>query len=204
MKLVGASGQFVRHPHFDKSGTITTGGAVQLILAERMRCSMVLVQNISTAPMNLEIGSARATATLTSGVVTSVSITNAGFGFTVPPVVEFIGGGDSAANPNYLDCALPGGQAPVNAAKGVAVLGGGAVTSITIVNGGSGYVRAPYVFIRNADNDPYGCAIPSATSGVLLSANGGSFFENGTVCTTDALALYCPTTASAFLCKWSD
>lgn len=208
MKLVGASGQFVKHPTFNNSGTIASGGTAQLILPERPRCSMILVQNISTASMYLEIGSARATATLTSGVVTSVSITNAGFGFTVPPIVEFIGGGDSSANPNYLGAPLPGVQAPTNVATGIAVLGtggsAGTVASITIVNGGAHYTKAPLVFIRNSENDPYGCATPSATSGIFLSPNGGSFYENGTCCTTDALAIYCPTSSSAYTVCYMD
>ena len=208
MKLVGASGQFVKHPTFNLSGTITTGGIAQLICAERPRCSMFLIQNISNYPMNLEVGSARATATLTSGVVTSISITNAGFGFTVPPIVEFLGGGDSAANPNYLGAGLPGVQAPSNVATGIAVLGSGGtagtVASITIVNGGAKYVEAPYVFIRNAENDPYGCAKPSATSGILLNANGGSYYQNGTAQTTDPMALFCGTTSSPYVFQFMD
>lgn len=204
MKLVGASGQFVKHPTFNASGTITTGGTAQLILPERTRCSMFMVQNISTAAMFLEIGSARATATLTSGVVTSIAITNAGFGFTVPPVVEFLGGGDSSANPNYLGAGLSGYQAPTNVAKAHAVLTGGAVSSIVIENGGGNYVKAPYVFIRNSENDPFGVAIPSATSGILLGANGGSYYVNGTAQTTDSLALFCATTSSAYTAIWMD
>lgn len=179
MKLVGASGQFVKHPMFDHSGTITTGGTVQLIVAERPRCSMIVVQNISTAPMYLETGSARATCTITGGVVTSVSITNAGFGFTVPPIVEFLGGGDTSANPNYLGAGLPGVQAPTNVARGVAVLGGGAVSSITIINGGANYAKAPYVLMRNDENDPFGCAIPSATSGFFCLPMAGLSIKTG-------------------------
>ena len=208
MKLVGASGQFVKHPTFDSSGTITTGGTAQLIVAERPRCSMFMVQNISDTAMVLEIGSARATATLTNGVVTSVAITNAGFGFTVPPIVEFLGGGDSNANPSYLGAGMPGVQAPTNVATGIAVLGtggsAGTVASVTIINGGSGYVKAPYVFMRNSENDPFGCATPSATSGILLGANGGSYYVNGTAQTTDPLAIFCATTGKAFTCKWMD
>lgn len=204
MKLVGASGQFVKHPTFNASGTITTGGTAQLILAERPRCSMFMVQNISDTVMFLEIGSARATATITSGVVTSIAVTNAGFGFTVPPVVEFLGGGDLKANPNYLGAGLPGVQSPTTVASAHAVLTAGAVSSIVIDNGGANYVKAPYVFLRNAENDPFGAAIPSATSGVLLGANGGSYYVNGTAQTTDSLALFCATTAKAYTCHWMD
>lgn len=204
MKLVGASGQFVKHPTFNLSGTITTGGTAQLILPERTRCSMLLVQNISTTVMYLEIGSARATATITNGVVTSVAVTNAGFGFTVPPVIEFLGGGDAAANPNYLGAGLPGYQCPTNVAKAHAVLSAGTVGSIVVDNGGTNYVKAPYVFMRNAENDPYGVATPSATSGIELGANGGSYYQNGTCCTTDSLALFCSASTSAFTVEFMD
>jgi hypothetical protein len=81
------------------------------------------------------------------------------------------------------------------------------VASITIDYGGSGYLVAPYVSILNADADPNGCADPSAGggSGILLAANGGTYDRNGTVCTTDAMALFCATGIGAkFTCKWAD
>lgn len=202
MKLVGAAGQIVKHPMYDASGTITTGGTAQLVLPERPMCSMFMVQNISVDAMYLEIGSARATATITNGVVTSVAVTNAGFGFTVPPIIEFLGGGSRIKNPNYLAAGQPGFESPGNVANAHCVLSGNTVGSIVVDNGGAAYVKAPYVFIRNAENDPFGCATPSATSGILLGANGGSYYVNGTSTTTDSVSIFCATSASAFLCKW--
>lgn len=208
MKLVGASGQITRHPMYDASGGITTGGAPQLILPERPMCSMFIVQNTSDTAMYLEIGSARATATIAAGVVTSVAVTNAGFGFTVPPIIEFLGGGSSIKNPNYLAAGQPGFEGPSNVARARCVLGSGGsagtVASIVVDHGGSGYVNAPYVFIRNSESDPFGCATPSATSGIALGANGGSYYVNGTATTTDAMAIFCATTAKRFICKWHE
>lgn len=194
----------VRHPMYDASGAITTGGTAQLILPERPMCSMFVVQNISDTAMYLEIGSARATATITSGVITSIAVTNAGFGFTVPPIIEFLGGGSSIKNPNYLAAGQPGFESPSNVAKAHCVLTTGTVSSIVVDSGGANYVNAPYVWIRNSQQDPFGCATPSTTSGIALQANGGSYYVNGTATTTDSLAIFCATTAKRFTCKWHD
>jgi hypothetical protein len=201
MKLVGSRGQIVRDFMYDASGTITTGGTAQLILPERKTTSLILLQNISDTAMYVEFGSARATATLTSGVVTSISVTNGGFGFTKPPIVQFLGGGAGNGGPS-LGCGEPSYPSPANPAKGTAVLVAGAVSSITIDNGGSGYKIAPYVLITNSVDDPFGCATPSATSGYELTASGGPLQLNGTACTTDPIAIFCATTGKAFLAKW--
>lgn len=202
MKLVGSSGQIVKHPMFDASGLITTGGTAQLILPELPQASMCVIQNISDTDMYLEIGSARATATITSGVVTSVTVTNAGFGFTNPPLIRFLGGGDKSSNPSYLAAGQPGFESPRNPARAHAVLSGGTVGSIIVDSGGANYVNAPSVFMHNAENDPFGCATPSATSGILLSAQGGTYYVNGTCQTTDAMAIFCATTGKHFTVKF--
>lgn len=202
MHLVGSRGQIQRDFKYDASGTITTGGTAQLIMPERVQTSMLMIQNISINAMNLEIGGARASATITNGVVTAITVTNAGFGYTKPPRIKFYGGGDLTKNPTYLCPGLPGHISPSKTASAHAVLTGGTVSSIVIDNGGGNYVKAPYVFLESSEQDPYGCATPSATSGILLSANGGSYYLNGTAQTTDALALYCATTGAAFVCKW--
>jgi hypothetical protein len=157
--------------------------------------------------MFVEFGSARATATISSGSVSSITIKNAGFNFTKPPVVRFAGGG-YAGNASYLGLNQPGGEGPNSTlgsgrvAKAIATLSGGAVSAITITDPGAGYVIAPYVFIMNSDLDPYGCAVPSATAGVQIPASGGNVSFNGTSCMTDAVSVYCATTSAAFVCKW--
>ena len=200
---------------FDLSGTITEGTVAQLILPESKSRSMLLVSNISAVAMYLEIGSARATATISNGAVTSCTVTNAGFGFTFAPEIEFLGGGAYGQSGRYgtnisqfVGVGQIGYPAPNSPAKAHCVMTGSApnmsVASIAIDFGGLLYVAAPYVQITNRLADPNGCAIPSATSGIYLGPGGGSYYVNGTTCPTDPLALYCATTSSAFVLKWMD
>ena len=208
MHLPGSRGQIVRDFMYDASGTITTGGTPQLILPERMQNASGFVQNISTGVLMVEFGGARAHSTLTSGAVTSVTVDNAGFGYTVPPVVYFLGGGDTQKNPNYLCPGLPGFLSPSKPANAHVVLGtsaisGSLVSSIVIDDPGANYVEAPYVLLRSSQQDPYGAAIPSATVGTMLVASGGSIFFNGTAFTTDAISIYGGTTGQQCTCKYT-
>lgn len=193
---------------FDASGTITTGGTAQLILPERKSTSFLQIQNLSTGPLFLEFGSARATCTITNGVVTAVTVTNGGFGFTKAPNIVFYGGGNQDAfNPRIVNTAFIGVglvdyPSPGRPAVARCNITAGAVTGVTILDGGSGYVVAPQVFIANDLNDPVGAALPSATVGVLLGASGGSIFFNGTACTTDQISVLGATTGQAYSVKW--
>lgn len=210
MKLTGAAGQAVQHFKFDASGTIVSATLPQLILPRRNGTSMLVVQNLhATATMFLEFGSARAVATITNGVVTSVSVTNAGFGFSKPPALSFRGGGASNFA-GFLGATEPGSPPPSNVARGRCVMTGSApnmsVASITVDYGGSGYLIAPYVQIENNRFDPNGCADPSVNggSGVMLNPVGGSYYINGTSCPTDSMALFCATLGAPFTVKWMD
>jgi hypothetical protein len=213
MKLTSAGNQSVRHPMFCADGTITTGGTPQLVLARSQSRSYLLIENKSTGNLLIEIGSARATATLTSGAISSIAVTNAGMGFTYAPVIRFLGGGN-AGNSSNVGLGQPGGEAP-NSMMGAGrvatahcVMSGSAgaltVASITVNDGGIGYVAAPYVQIFNSDLDPLGVATPSATVGILLEPGGGAFCMEGTVCTTDAVSIYGATTGQAFVTRWMD
>jgi len=218
--LVGASGQNKRYFLFDASGTITTGGTPQLILPQHQSRSYLLIQNnAASGSLFVEFGSARGTASITNGVVTGVTITNAGFNFTKPPTVKFWGGGN-AGNTSYLGLNQPGGEAPHNLvtagapAHGIAVMTGSApnlsVASVTLTNGtkndplgGIGYVIAPFVQFINSDLDPYGAAVPSATVGIqLLPGAVGKLEYNGTMTPTDPVSIFGATTGQAFTCKW--
>ena len=212
MFLPGAKAQTNSDPYYDASGTITSGAAPQLIRPMVPSCSHFLFQNLhATAVMFLDFGSARATATVTNGAVSAITVTNGGFGFTYPPVVRFAGGGH-AGNMKYLGLNQPGGDGPTSSqvagrtAKARAVLTGGVVTSFTIDDPGAGYVIAPYVFIANTGLDPYGCASPltSSTAGGAIEVNalGGSYYVNGTVCPTDAVAVFSSTAGAPFTFKW--
>lgn len=211
MYLLNARGQNQRDTFFDFSSTITTGGTPQLLLPERKSTSFLFIQNISGTDMYIKFGSAKAHAVLTSGVVSSVVIDDAGFGFTLPPTVQFLGGGGIGWN--YNDGLNNGSTSPLsicpnNFATGQAVLAssaiaGSKVNSITVLNGGAKYKQAPYVSIMNNFNDPMGCGISSATSGVWLNAAGGSWTSNGTMTPTDPISIFCATTGTAFTCYWA-
>lgn len=68
---------------------------------------------------------ATATATISGGVVTGVTITSGGSGYTLPPDI-FFDSGDATAT---------------------ATVTGGVLTGITVTSGGSGYIDAPGVII---------------------------------------------------------
>lgn len=211
MQLVGAGSQIKYHPQFTADGSVAAGGTPQLVLPQVPSRSFLMLQNTSAGSLYFEFGSARATATLSSGGVGSIAVTNAGFNFTKTPVVRFSGGG-YAGNTAYLGLSQPGGEGPSSSivagkvARAHCVMTGSAgnlsVSSIVVDDPGAGYAVAPYVFIVNSDLDPYGCAAPSLTSGMLLTAQSPPFVLNGTSCFTDSVAVFGATTGQTFLCRW--
>jgi hypothetical protein len=203
MKLVGVRGQQQIDDYFDASGTITAGGTAQLLLAQRKSCSSFFFQNLSTGNLYLQFGLRPATATLTSGVVSSIAVNDAGFGFNAPPSV-FIWGGGNANDPASYGGALPGWPSPMHPATAVATISGGAINAINVTDGGSGYLVAPYVFVQALRSDPTGVGIPSATAGILVPASGGLFSIVDLTCPTTAVAVYGATTGQAYTCKWMD
>lgn len=214
MQLVGTRGQQERDYTYGGAGTITTGGTAQLLIPEHKSRALFIFQNLSTANLYLEFGAARATATITSGVVTSVSITNSGFNYTYAPDVFFYGGGNSnnSAHLGVGDYGYPSPGDPAyvwprttdlsaqKPAKGHAVLSGTSVNSIAIEDGGAGYNTAPLVFMRNSLRDPFGAATPSTTSGLLIPPSGG-YYINGPACPTEPIAIYGGTTGQQFWYK---
>ncbi len=207
MYLQNTKAQVRADPIYDASGTIAAGGTAQLVLPVHQSRAHFFFQNNSAHAMWVEFGSARATATITNGAVSSIAVTNAGFNFTYPPLVRFAGGGD-AGNSRYLGLNQPGGEGPNSSliaatpATAHAVLTTKAVSSIVVDSGGSGFVIAPFVFIYNDQLDPYGCAIPSSGVGVQVAPGGGSIYYNGTACPTDSVSVSGTTTADPFTCKW--
>ena len=207
--LVGYSGQYIHTPLYDVSGTITSGGTPQLLLPQSLMRSSLIIQNISDTAMYISIGAPPATASLTSGSVSSVSVGNAGFGYSMAPTVHFLGGANANRNsqPTYTLAGLPDYPAPSSVASAHCVMTGSApnmtISSIVIDNGGSGYAYPPFVYLRNRSLDPYGASIPSATNGILLAASGGSYTSNGSVCTTDQIAIFCASSSKAYTVKFS-
>jgi len=217
MKLVGSGLQNAPHYFYRADGSIATGGTAQLVLSKAFSRSSFFFQNTSAGVLMVEIGVGAATAVLTSGVVTSVTVTNTGFNFTKPPLVRFLGGGqpktDSVApwsqnviNPSYVGLSQPNGPSPTAVPTALAVLSGGfpaTISSITVTYGGSGFVLPPYVQILNSDLDPNGAALPSATVGIQLQP-GGSINYNGTTCPTEPIAVWGATLGQTYVCRWMD
>lgn len=214
---IGLSGQQRGTLLYDASGTISVGGQSQLALPVALSRCYLFIENLhNTSALRVEIGSARATAALTSGAVSSVTVTNGGFGFTYPPLIEFLGGGRMGTGA-LLGCGQPdypspgfseGGGLPAisgdHPAKAHAVLTAGVVTSIVIDDPGQGYLQAPYVRMFNDPRDPFGVADPnygSAVSGIVLNPAGSETFENN-VCPTDAISVFGATTGQPFTIKY--
>ncbi len=95
---------------------------------------------------------ATATATLTSGIVSSITITNAGVGYTSAPTIAFSGGTVTNAGTN------PTGTG--NATNFV-------VSGIQVTNPGSGYTSAPSVTFSSGT----GTTATANLSAVILGAN---------------------------------
>jgi hypothetical protein len=219
MKLVGSPGQFTQHFLYRADGTIVAGGTAQLVLGRSQSRSHLLIQNLSEGPLSVEIGFGGATAAISNGAVSGVTVTNAGMGYTRPPLVRFLGGGAVENNTSYVGLTQPGGPSPTNAAALSKALGGRpalgrcvmtgsapnmSIASITINDPGAGYAIAPFVHILADDLDPNGAALPSATAGILLTAGSDPLVYNGTVCPTDSVSIWGATTGQAFVCRWSD
>lgn len=207
MILNGARGQQQIDDLYDASGTITTGGTAQLVLPQRKSCSLLLVENISDTDMYFQIGVQPAVATLTNGVVTSVTVNDVGFGFVYPPEIVVSGGGN-AGDPSSKGGTLPNWPSPnspaiLQAVMATSTLGGQQISSITILNGGSGYLAPPFVYVRPDRRDPTGVGLPSATAGVLLKSGGGQMSFDATMCPTTAISVFCSATGKAYTCKWA-
>lgn len=215
MYLTGTKGQQSADRLYRINGTIASGTASQLVSPIPTTRAFFLFQNNSSATMWLGLGSALATATISGGAVTGCTIVNGGFGFTAPPIIDFLGGaaycpltglGPSGAG-------FPGYAAPNNFPNNAGyrpaiahtVLTSGVITSIVIDDPGAGYAFAPFVDIKNAHKDRYGCIDPfygSVANGFQLGA-GQSYTNNGPYCSTDQIAVFCNTTSSAFIFAWA-
>jgi hypothetical protein len=201
-RTVGFTEQQVLTPVYRADGYLAAGGTPQLILPRAAPRSSILIQNTSASDaITIEFGCARATATISGGKVTAITVTNPGFGFTYAPNVHFLGGGNPL-NGRDLGVGYPNQDAPSNYAAAHCVLTNGAISSIVIDNPGSGYTSAPYVQLLNDPNDDYGCAVPSSTSGYRL-APGQTLYQAFNVVTTDSVAVFGATAGDSWFCQYT-
>jgi hypothetical protein len=203
MQLPNSGNQTGLHPFYCADGTIATGGASQLVLPRAVSRSFLYIQNISAANMYVEIGNARATATIAGGLITGFTITNGGFGYTRPPQVWLYGGGNQN-NASFVAVGQPDYPPPPHPGSAHAVLTGGVVTSIVIDDPGALYAAAPMVFLAGDPLDPKGVADPdfSGTNSGIFLGPGQSYYMNGTSCPTTPVAIWGATTGQAFTCRW--
>lgn len=97
--------------------------------------------------MTLALDMNPATATVTNGVVTAITITNGGSGYTEVPDINIYGEGIGAI--------------------ATATISGGAVTSITVTNGGTGYVQATTNVVVYP---PFSLTVPDAVVDEAMSS----------------------------------
>lgn len=217
MHLLGSRSQSFRDFGYYADGTTSAGTTVAtLVLPEMPSRSMLYFVNNSAHAMWLGFGSARATCTISSGQVATVSVTNQGFGFSKPPHVTFYGGGippqqgQYAPISNYVGAPGPNFPAPNHPAQAHCVMAGSVpnqtVSSIVIDDPGNGYVSAPMVFLHNDVLDPNGCFDPSITpSGIQLAPFGSfgcSLYFSHTAVPTDQIAVFCATASQTYSCLW--
>lgn len=219
MRLPNTAGQGRYDFLFDASGSVGTTAAI-LLPRHKNRSHFIIANLNASNTLYVEFGGARATATITNGAVTGFTVTNAGFNYTRPPIVRLWGGG-YGGNTATIACGQPGEPAPgdtgyaypnsgqvariaqAHCTLSSSAIAGSQVASIVIDDPGAGYGAAPFVFLESDPLDPFGVAIPSATSGLPITANGGSYYVNGTVSTTDAISIISSGSSTAFACKWT-
>lgn len=219
MKLVGVRGQQGGDNVFPITITVGSGGGQYLVLPNQRTRSFIEIATTSSYVGYVSMGAGEATATLTSGAVSSITVVDGGFNYTLAPTVTIMGGGNEG-NPTFVGAtAAPDYQPPGSPGPGVvpgawnptgspatahAVVSGGAISSIVVDNGGSVYAAVPYVLITNSPNDPNGCASAYRSSvpigRVVTSAN--PLYYNGTDCPTSPIGIYCATSGAVFTIKW--
>lgn len=115
-------------------------GAGQVKLTDSRVTNLLTAVNLVSVPpitidspnsLTFSVGGAIATATISAGAVTAVTLVTGGTGYITAPTITFVGGGGTSASVN-------------------AVVANGAVTGFTSLSGGSGYTTAPLVVFSAA------------------------------------------------------
>ena len=122
---------------------------------------------------------ATATATIDAvgKVVSGITITGKGSGYTSAPVVSISGGGGTGATA-IVSMSVNAVTVPGSGATALAAIGGGAVLSIAVTAGGSGYLLNPSVVITGGGGAATGAsAVATVFNGIVTGitvTNGGS------------------------------
>jgi len=172
MKIFNLAGILLAPLLFSQSGNIGINTSTP------DNSAILHIENFSGTP-------ATATATVSGGVVTGISINNGGSGYTSPPTVNFYGGGS----------VVSGGTK----AKATATVSGGVITGITINSGGTGYTTAPTIVISGGNK---GLLFPnlnlanlsSTTTPVASPADGLIAYNGGANSNNKALHFFNSTT----------
>jgi hypothetical protein len=114
------------------------------------------VDVIHQGPCGLPPTRARATATITSGFLTGITLTDHGSGYTNTPNVAIIGDG--------------------NGAKALAIVVNGSVANIIILSSGSGFTTAPTIFIDPPITTP-SLSIAVASVAVTMKVVAGRTYQ---------------------------
>lgn len=188
----------------DFSGTIAAGGTAQLILPQQPGRSWLSITNVdATDVLYIGVGPAKATATVTAGAISAITVNNVGVGYTVAPQVRILGGiinGDYKTSPGSTNSA--GVPLPGQVATAVATIAGGVVTGITVTNPGSGYLVAPLIYLENPWPQLGGGAYaPSTNNGIGIPVNTTYQFTGSLWVPGSAVAIIGATTGDQFHVK---
>lgn len=143
--------------HF--SAVTGTGASTVIQIGAPITNNAPQISGVSTGctPVNCGGTGATATAAMSSGAVSTATVTAPGTGYTVPPTITIIPGtGDTTGT----------------GATATATVSGGALTAITITSGGSGYTVTPTISISP------GAAAAGLAHAFLNAANLVNVFTN--------------------------
>jgi uncharacterized repeat protein (TIGR01451 family) len=143
----------------------SSGGNNCSFAGSTLTCSIPTLDPTPFVSFSGGTGGTSATATLTSGVLTSVAVNSGGTGYTSAPEVFVIGGGGSGAT-------------------ATATISGGAVTAITVTSGGSGYTSTPSITFAGGGGSPSAIATVNSSgnvTGYTVTSGGSGYTTAPTV-----------------------
>lgn len=185
--------------HYSISAFQVSGqAAINLYPVPDTARTMRLVYRAKETPfqaLDIESVDAEATATLTGDSIASLTIANGGAGYSSAPEVVFGGSGIGALATATVSNGVVTGLAVTNGGTGYSTVteptfsvqinpSGGAILSIPVLTGGSGYVSAPTLVITGSGTGATATAIISQgeVTGITVT-NGGTGYDSNTTVT---------------------